>query len=60
MKEHTVHAHSLAIQDQKLGHTGKGDKSSEMNVVRSLTVKLLQVDWKSNGFPLTIDGSINA
>lgn len=44
MKEHTVHAHSLAIQDQKLGHTGKGDKSRELNVVRSLTVKLLQVD----------------
>lgn len=33
MKEHTVHAHGLAIRDKKLGHTGKGDKSGELEVV---------------------------
>lgn len=33
MKEHTVHAHGLTIRDKKLGHTGKGDKSGELEVV---------------------------
>lgn len=46
MKEHTVHAHGLAIRDKKLGHTGKGDKSGELEVVWTLTVILLQVDCK--------------